>query len=261
MPDGAERVTNEAFLENYLQFAVFHRWRVAKACLEKLMEFDEEAGERHSLALEISTNLFFAVEDILMWFYVLKAWDPSNQSQNLMDMLDAQRLNPDSRQAALDELRGMSRSAFRTLLKVPNNAQERDRVGVSPSAWKRFKRNAGSLQDNLVEVLANLEAKRENLEDGWLIRCLNKVKHGLVVMKEKPEGQPAVGIFFGGSLPMSESGKTLRLYCPTDTKNNDYMTSQVRLAGKLLAGILAPPFQVVFGREPNVDWPPGWAAS
>jgi hypothetical protein len=256
----AERISNEEFLENYLQFAVFHRWRVAEACLARLTEFDEEAAERHSLALEITTNLFFAVEDLLMWFHVLKAWNPGDDSQHLMDMLDAQRLNPDSRQAALDELRRMSRSAFRTLLKVPNNAQERNRAGISPVSWKRFKRNAESLQDNLVELLANLEAKREDLEDGWLIRCLNKVKHGLVVMKETPEGRPAVGIYFGGSLARSKDGKTRRLYCPTEAKSNEYMLSQVRLAGKLLAGMLAPPFQVVFAREPNVDWPPGWAA-
>jgi hypothetical protein len=257
----AERISNEEFLENHLQFAVFHRWRVAEACLARLAEFGEEAPERDSLALEITTNLFFTVEDILMWFHVLKAWNPSDQSQNLMDMLDALRLNPASRQAVLDALRSMSRSAFRTLLKVPNNAQERSRAGISPASWKRFKRNAESLQDNLVEFLANLEAKRENLEDGWLIRCLNKVKHGLIVMKETPEGHPAVGIYFGGSLPTSEDGKTRRLYCPTATGDNEYMVSQVRLGGKLLAGILAPPFQVVFRREPNVDWPPGWAAS
>lgn len=255
-----ERISNEEFLENYLQFAVFHRWRVAEACLERLTEFDEKTGERHSLALEITTSLFFTVEDILMWFYVLKAWDPSDQSQNLMDMLDAQRLNPASRQVALDELRGMSLSAFRTLLKVPNNAQERDRVGISPAAWKRFKVLAKGQQESLVDFLGNLEAKRGNLEDGWLIRCLNKVKHGLVVMKEAPEGRPAVGIYFGGSFPESESGKTLRLYCPTDTKSNKYMTSQVRLGGKLLASMLAPPFQVAFDRIPDVDWPPGWAA-
>ncbi len=255
-----ERVSNEEFLENYLQFAVFHRWRVAEACLESLTGFDEEAGERHSLTLEITTSLFFTVEDILMWFYVLKAWDPSDQSQNLMDMLDAQRLNPASRQAALDELRGMSLSAYRTLLKVPNNAQERDRVGISPAGWKRFKTLATRQQESLVDFLSNLEARQANLEHGWLIRCLNKIKHGLVVMKEVPEGRPAVAIYLGGSFPESEDGKTLRLYCPTDSESNKFMTSQVRRGGKLLAGMLSPPFQVIFGRAPDVDWPPGWAA-
>ncbi len=254
----ADRVSNEAFLENYLQFAVFHRWRVAKACFERLVDLDEEAGERHSLALEIATNLFFTVEDILMWFYVLKAWDPGDQSQYLMDMLDEQRLNPASRQAAYEELRKMSVVAFRGLLRVPNNAQERERAGISREAWQRFKDVAKVQLNDLVAFLSNIEARRPNLEDGWLIRCLNKIKHGLVVMKEAPDGQPAVGIFFGGSLRKSQGGKTLRLYCPTDADSNKRMTSEVRRGGKLLARMLWPPFQVTFGRDPDVDWPPGW---
>jgi hypothetical protein len=254
-----ERVSNEAFLENYLQFAVFHRWRVAKACLERLVELDEEAGERHSLALEIVTNLFFTVEDILMWFYVLKAWDPGDDSHNLMDMLNEQRLNPRSRQAAYEELREMSVVAFRRLLRVPNNAQERERAGISPAAWQRFKDLAKVQLKDLVAFLSNIESQHPNLEDGWLIRCLNKIKHGLVVMKETPEGHPAVGIFIGGSFRKSEGGKTLTLYYPTEGESNKRMTSEVRRGGKLLAGMLVPPFQIAFGRDPDVDWPPGWA--
>ena len=65
-------ITDQDFLNNYIRFAAVHRWRIANLCFERLLQIDDKSPERVHLALEIFFCYLLLMEDILMWFYVLK---------------------------------------------------------------------------------------------------------------------------------------------------------------------------------------------
>jgi hypothetical protein len=243
--------SDQGFLNNYIRFAAVHRWRVANACFERFLQTDDKSAERAHLALEIFFCYLLLMEDILMWYYVLKGFQtPSNA--NLMDSLDAVKLSPDRRKTALEEMEQMSANEFMTLLGfLPTDGALQ--LGLSAEEYEAQKGGVVALKQRLQDgIRIFLRGKDGALETGTFVRCLNKIKHGLLVMRvaESPAKPEFVAIFPNGTrFDSSVDQFPPEVY--TQKNESEMILSEIAVFTVVLVGMLAVLYRSRFRCPPE----------
>ena len=175
-------IPEKEFLNNYIRFAAVHRWTVAKTCLGRWKTLDGSSPERAHLALEILFCYLLLMEDTLMWHHVLKKLQQSS-SDHLMDILNRVNLRPESRSAAVEEMKNMSDQEFMTLLGF-SGAVSVPQLGLSAEQYQAVRQEIVNLKQMLtVGIDSFLHGNSGVFREGTLVKCLNKVKHGLLVMR------------------------------------------------------------------------------
>src|SRR5438093_249870 len=141
-------ISDQEFLNNYIRFAAVHRWRVANACFDRLRQSDDQLPERAHLALEIFSCYLVLMEDILMWYDVLKK-SRKLPNQHLMDILHNTYLVPTVPAYtlnALKEMEGMPVIEFMTLLGFPQTGAAMP-SNLSAEEYEAERRQIGELKE------------------------------------------------------------------------------------------------------------------
>ncbi len=192
-------ISDQEFLENYIRFAAVHRWRVANACFERLQQADDKSTERAHFALEIFCCYLLLMEDLLMWYGVLKkAQTPATEP--LIDLLDQMRLRPnvkDNALTALKEIEDMPVTDLMGLLDFPQTPGAMT-SNLSAEDYEIERRHIVRLKEEIANGINTfLHGKTGFWQEGTFVLCLNKIKHGLLVMR-RPEstGAPQSVVIF-----------------------------------------------------------------
>jgi len=170
------KLGDQELLRNYCEFAGLHR-AVTAIILFKSLGTDE--NQRRSIGLEILGNFAAALEDVALWFYVLREW--KEQKELLFDLLD--RINvtespghPYSSERALDEMASWTIADLRREFGLPTD-QRLLQMGWTERMLNEY---INVLRDALEQLREALGVRIES--ERVLVSSYNKLKHGALAI-------------------------------------------------------------------------------
>jgi len=162
-------------LLNYCEFAGMHRALTAVLLFKSL---DSEPSRRRSIGLEILGNFVAALEDVALWFFVLKEWKKGELLFDLLDQINVteQPGHPYSSGTALNEIAKWTITDLRREFGLP-----------SDDVLLRMGWSEKMLNDHINGLRAALDALREALEirtedERVVVTSYNKIKHGALAI-------------------------------------------------------------------------------
>lgn len=198
------KLGDEALLRNACGFAALHRALVVKHLWATLPPTDQP-NELRSVALELTMNYVAALEDAVLWFFVLREWKTSGEG--LFDLLDSIQVKESrgakySSQAALDEVEGWTIADLRRELGLPNDdwllANGWDEGGV--------RRHIRAIREALERMKSGLELRVS--DEGVLCTSYNKIKHGCLAVAASESSKIGVSVMMSSRRgPIAPSGK------------------------------------------------------
>lgn len=171
------------FVENFIEFGVLHRARVAWSLLERFLSVPEEQESiRGSIALDIFQTYSNTYEDVVLWLLVLQNWNCEDTS--ITDLLDKVRFYPrqtqDSDRLEMHSImHGGTGESFARTFRIPYKETDNwDRV--NPASRDRLRGEIDQLArlSNVFFFYAYYPMESGELA---LWRAWNKTKHGLFV--------------------------------------------------------------------------------
>ncbi len=171
-----QRLQDRELLRNYCTFACFHRARLAHILYEAL---DDDQDRRRTIGIEIVENYVAMLEDIAMWFFVLRQW--ARGSKSLFELLEAVEVRESqgwkySTEAALTEISGWTIADMRREFGMPLD-DDLKKFGLSESGLRG---HIAAIRDALSLFQESLSLRRS--DQGILVVAYNKLKHGLVAL-------------------------------------------------------------------------------
>lgn len=247
-------ISEKEFLNNYIRFAAVHRWRVANSCFDQLRQADDKSPERAHLVLEIFCCYLLIMEDLLMWYGVLKKTQTPTD-EPLMDVLNDMKLSPSVKKNALmflKEIEDMPVTDFMGLLSFPKT------VGAIPTSlsageYETERKPVMRLKKELADAINTfLHGKTGYWQEGTFVRCLNKIKHGLLVMRRSKSNGTSqfVEIFPNGT----RSETPLPIVSSSEDDASKTLSEIVKLTVAFV-GMLTAVYQNRFGCDPVGDLP------
>ena len=243
-------ISDKEFLNNYIRFAAVHRWRVANACFDRLRQADNKSPERAHLALEILCCYLLLMEDILLWFHALKKSQISS-GEHLMDVLHKVRIPERGREAALEELNSMTTTDFMRLLGCQLTGGESQLRLDTPQEIENLHRILTG------EIKSFLNGNSNIWKRGTFVKCLNKIKHALLVMRtDGPQDKSEfIAIFPDGTSLGSAMDQATLPGISSENNCSEMILSQIVLLTFVLVGMLTVTFRARFGCSPEKKLP------
>jgi hypothetical protein len=171
-----EKLRDQEVLKNYCTFAGLHRARAAVTLFDSL---GTDENQRRSIGLEIFANFAAALEDVALWFFVLREWKKGKEL--LFDLLD--RINVTERpghayssERALDEMARWTIADLRREFGLPADED------LLKKGWTER-----MLNDHINGLRGALELLRSGLEmrsedEHGVVSAYNKLKHGALAV-------------------------------------------------------------------------------
>jgi hypothetical protein len=170
------KLNDRAILRNYCAFAGLHRAVVA-ITLFKSLGADE--NRRRSIGLELLGNFAASLEDVALWFYVLREW--KERKELLFDLLDRINITEKpghaySSERALKEMTNWTIADLRRELGLPTDER------LLKMGWteKMLNEHINGLRGALEQLREALQIRTEN--ERVLVSSYNKVKHGALAI-------------------------------------------------------------------------------
>jgi len=171
-----EKLSDQEVLRNYCAFAGMHRSNTAMTLFNSL---GTDENQRRSIGLEILGTSVAALEDVALWFFVLKEWKKGEKS--LFDLLDGINVtegegHPYSAQTALDEMAKWTIADLRREFGLLTDEDLLER------GWAEIALNnhINALRGALRVLLRALEMRTE--DERILVTSYNKIKHGALAI-------------------------------------------------------------------------------
>ena len=201
-----DKLSDPAVLRNACEFAGLHRALVVKH-LWATLPAPDEANELRSVALELTMNYVAALEDAVLWFFVLREWKSGDKL--LFDLLDSiqvveSRNAKYSSQAALDEIDGWTVADLRRELGLPGDEW------LLSHGWSKtgVNRHISAIREGLERLKKGLELRVG--DEGVLCTSYNKIKHGCLAIATTEHSSIGVSVMMSSRRgPLGEGGKRL----------------------------------------------------
>ena len=204
------KLGDKEFLRNYCEFAGAHRARIAELLFSNL---DDEPNRRRSIALELTANYVSAIEDLVLWFFVLKRW--RNNEGTLFDLLNSTSVverpgNKYSTETALGELRAWTIADLRRELGLPTD----DYLLQAGLNERALTNHLNAIRDLLARFREGLELRLEY--EHLLVTAYNKVKHGVLAVATTETSRSGISVMIP-SRPVSGQRKPVNVgWLPCD---------------------------------------------
>lgn len=181
-----ERLSDREFLRNYCTFAGMHRAITADVLFRSLKQ---EPHRRRWIGLEMMANFAAVLEDVALWFFVLREW--KNNDVPLFDLLDTIRVSEGQRysaQRAFQELIRWSTDDMRREFGLPSNRH------LLSWGWTEdmVKKHVAAITEALDRMKSALGLRIE--EQGIVVSGYNKIKHGMLAIATSEHSSIGVSI-------------------------------------------------------------------
>ena len=170
------KLGDQAVLRNYCTFAGMHRAVVAETLFRAL---GADPNQRRSIGLEITGNFVAALEDVALWFFVLKEW--KMEQSLLFDLLDAIQVRESAQSkysslVAQNELAKWTIADLRREFGLPTDDE------LLKRGWTEMILTAhiNGLRGALEILRTALEMRTE--DEHVLVSSYNKIKHGALAI-------------------------------------------------------------------------------
>lgn len=201
-----DKLSDPAVLRNACEFASLHRALVVKH-LRATLPAPDEANELRSVALELTMNYVAALEDAVLWFFVLREWKSGNKL--LFDLLDTiqiteSRKAPYSSQAALKAIEAWTVADLRREFGLPGDEW------LLAHGWSEtgINRHISAIREGLERLKKGLELRVG--DEGVLCTSYNKIKHGCLAIAATEHSSIGVSVMMSSRRgPLGEGGKRL----------------------------------------------------
>ncbi len=195
------KLTDREVLRNYCIFAGMHRAITAQTLLGSLTN---EPNQRRSVGLEIAANLVAALEDVALWYFVLKEWKSEGA---LFDLIDGIQVRDQadyrySTQVAVASISEWTIADLRREFGLPSDEE------LLEHGWSDEELNShiNGLRDALVRLTSGLELRLE--DEGILRTSYNNIKHGVLAVATSEPSKLGVSIMIPSRRgPTGPSGK------------------------------------------------------
>jgi hypothetical protein len=201
-----DKLSDPAVLRNACEFAGLHRALVVKH-LWATLPAPDEANELRSVALELTMNYVAALEDAVLWFFVLREWKSGNKL--LFDLLDTIQITESrkahySSQAALEVMEAWTIADLRREFGLPGDewllAHGWSKTGVN--------RHISAIRESLERLKKGLELRVG--DEGVLCTSYNKIKHGCLAIAATEHSSIGVSVMMSSRRgPKGEKGKRM----------------------------------------------------
>ena len=230
--------SDEQFVENWLQFATFHRTRVALAAVDS-MRSAPGAADRASMMLAVMHEYVQAFEDFAMWSATLSSARSERRSlAELMDLADVKW------REFFPILKDADVNRYCLLFGLPDPAQ------AEPEYREEYESTVGNWTALGRAVATTLEKTTEGKRQ-LLYRVVNKIKHGLLVAALVDESGTEHLYFY----PEASVADAKDVWAQeVSMERAEFYTKETFAVQRLLAGTLRAYFQIRFRREPVVVW-------
>ncbi len=176
LPDAViSKLGDRELLQNYCGFASRHRAVVSVTLFRAL---GEDELQRRSIGLELVGNFAAALEDVALWFFVLKEW---KEGTLLFDLLDKIKIRESeghaySSETAFNELAAWNIADLRRELRLFSDET------LLSMGWteQRIREYINLLRNAQETIKSALQARTES--ERVLVSSYNKIKHGTVAI-------------------------------------------------------------------------------
>ncbi len=179
--------TDQAVLKSYCAFAGMHRAIVAQTLMGGLTA---DPNERRSVGIELAANFVAALEDVALWYFVLREWKSGEALFDLMNRIQVRDTKgyKYSTQNAVDALSDWTIADLRREFGLPSDDE------LLESGWSEVGLNyyIDGLREALVRLKSGLELRLE--DEGILRKSYNKIKHGVLAFPTTEHSKIGVSV-------------------------------------------------------------------
>ena len=169
------KLGDRELLQNYCGFASRHRAVVGVTLFRAL---GEDELQRRSIGLEIVGNFAAALEDVALWFFVLKEWKEGTLLFDLLDRIEIRESEgyAYSSEAAFNELAAWTIADLRREFRLSTDES------LLSMGWTelRIREYINLLRDAQESIKSALQARTES--ERILVSSYNKIKHGALAI-------------------------------------------------------------------------------
>lgn len=189
------KISDEDFLEQYINFNLHHRYIICEACLKS---FDRgNWAVKKSLGIEIIFQYIGMLEDTAMIYCALK--DKSKKKsffkalyEVIIKEQDNYKYSSKEIYKELDELEKINFNDFLKKINLPTREEILkladssliDELGGSEQAKNQYEKETAGILKNIKEMISNRFKTRDG-EPLYLVKVYNKIKHGSIFINDK----------------------------------------------------------------------------
>ena len=179
--------TDQAVLKSYCAFAGMHRAIVAQTLIGGLTT---DPNERRSVGLELTANFVAALEDVALWYFVLREWKSGEALFDLISRIQIrdQKGHRYSTQVAVDALSDWTIADLRREFGLPSD-EELLEYGWTEEELVSY---INGLREALVRLTSGLKLRLE--DEGILRTSYNKIKHGMLAFPTNEHSEIGVSV-------------------------------------------------------------------
>jgi len=179
--------TDQDVLKSYCVFAGMHRAIVAQTLIASLTT---DPNQRRSTGLELAANFVAALEDVALWYFVLKEWE---SGEALFDLIHRIQIRDQegykySTQEAVAALSDWTIADLRREFGLPSD-EELIKRGWNEEGLTSY---INGLREALVRLKSGLELRLE--DEGILRTSYNRIKHGALAFPTTENSEIGVSV-------------------------------------------------------------------